>query len=92
MTISFNIKESIVNGHLEIITDSHGNKVLIDPKIRKLITWKLTGAVGQWLASREHDGLVQLTIPAITGGGRGTEYTIAFEDPDLAMLFKLTWL
>lgn len=53
---------------------------------RKLDFWQITGPIGAWLRQRGH--------PAIFSAepNRVPDYKLRFDDPNLAMLFKLVWL
>ena len=50
----------------------------------RCLDYKFIGEIGEWLVEHGHSAVF---IDGIQGG-----FTISFEDPQVAMLFKLTWL
>lgn len=49
----------------------------------------LVGDIGDWLVDRDHDGEIFITQCEY---GEMASIHIQFEDEELAMLFKLTWM
>lgn len=49
----------------------------------------LVGEIGDWLVDRDHDGEIFLTQNEY---GDMESIHIQFEEEELAMLFKLTWM